>query len=308
MPGTGTVYLYNGATGSLGRYLGPALERTGVRGVRLASRLEDATGLQNELIPAIVGQKRAVLLQLASLVSVPLCEKEPERARATNVDGVRATVAAFIQECRRADVSPEVLYVSSGHLYAPKASGPITEDDALAPRSVYARTKLEAEKTLTELCAKEGVRLVIARVFGLIAPEQPSNYVLPGLIRRAREEDVAGVPGLDNLRDYLDSRDVCRVLVRLMKEPGAAGTEILNVCSGEGVSIRSVLELCLEEIHGADRARSIARNVTAGASRPDDIFSIVGDPSRCRARIAEEPRTIPLRDTVREAVAHWSRA
>jgi nucleoside-diphosphate-sugar epimerase len=245
--------------------------------------------------------RRAVFLQLASLVSVPACEQNPELAEKINVDGVFRSAVAFTEEARSKGHPPEILYVSSGHLYAPKKSGRIREDDPVAPRSVYARTKLEAENALTTYCRESATPLTLARVFGLVAPDQPPNYVLPGLIRRAREKTLTGVPGLDNERDYLDSRDVCRALLRLAEKPHR-GIEILNVCSGEAVTIRQVIELALKKIHGESTGAELGRSLTPGASRPDDIVSIVGDPSHYIARCGANPKTIGIERTIAEAL------
>jgi nucleoside-diphosphate-sugar epimerase len=298
-----TTYFYNGATGGLGRYLGPALEKAGFSFVRLQARLEDPETLRREVRAALEGKpaRRVVFLQLASLVSVPACEQDPKLAEKINVDGVFRSVVAFIEESRSLGHSPEILYVSSGHLYAPKTSGRIREDDPVAPRSVYARTKLAAENALTAYCRETSTALTLTRVFGLVAPDQPANYVLPGLIRRAREKNLSGVPGLDNERDYLDSRDVCGALLRLAEKPHR-GIEILNVCSGEAVTIRQVVELALRKVHGDAVGAALAKDLTPGASRPDDIVSIVGDPSRFVARCGSNPKAIPLEQTIADAL------
>lgn len=301
-----TVFFYNGATGGLGKYMGDALHELGEIGHRLQSRLEDPVGLRKEIRSHVhVHGGKLVFLQLASLVSVPLCEKEPERARKTNVEDVCASASAFVEAAKEFGATAEIVYVSSGHLYAPKASGKISETDPVGPRSVYARTKLEAEQALSKFTTQTGTRLTIARVFGLVAPSQPANYVLPGLVRRAKEKNLTGVPGLDNERDYLDARDVCRALVKLGTRP-ATGTEIVNVCSGEAVTIRHLLELALIDTVGKDGAKSLSSTITAGPSRPDDIISIVGDPSRYVSLLGENPKRIPIERTVQEAVAFAS--
>src|SRR5439155_15956129 len=129
-------------------------------------------------------------------------------------------------------LAPRVVYVSSGHVYAAAQPGiRLTEHHPVAPRTVYARTKLAAEQALAERARARGCALIIARVFGLIAPRQPAHYVLPGLIRRVSEGRLEGVPGLSYYRDYLDSRDVCDVLIALAAQAGAEPT-VVNVCSG----------------------------------------------------------------------------
>lgn len=301
----GAVF-YNGASGSLGRYLPEASKRLGIEAIPITSRLEDTAELTRELfdkLPDLYPGGSATLIQLAAFVSVPDCEKDPVRARKTNVVDTVATVEAFTEAARREKLVPKIIYVSTGHIYAPK-EGRLSETDAVKPRSVYASTKLEAEKELTELCARKKTPLIIARVFGLIAPLQPSHYVLQSIIRRAREKNLSGVPGLSNLRDYLDSRDVCMTLLRLaeLEGPVAGEPEILNVCSGEGVEIAYLLETALELIHPRE-FDTLCDAITEGQARPDDIPEIIGDPTKIERILGRSPKTIPVAQTIRDAIS-----
>ncbi len=137
----------------------------------------------------------------------------------------------------------QVIYVSTGHVYAAPADRvPITEGAPVLPRSVYASTKLEAEGVLGSLAVSAGVPFVVARIFGLVAPRQASNYLLPALIDRVQRSDVFDIPGLENVRDYLDARDACRDLVRLCSADVEWPDGLVNICSGEPVRVRDMLE------------------------------------------------------------------
>jgi nucleoside-diphosphate-sugar epimerase len=193
-----------------------------------------------------------------------------------------------------------VLYVSTGHVYAAQpAPVRIAEDMPLAPRSTYARTKLLGEQELERLARARAVPLVIARVFGLIAPRQPGHYVLPGLIARARTGDLAAIPGLSSVRDYLDARDVCRVLIALCRRAPPAPIAVCNVCSGEGVTIRRLLETVCTAL-----GRPVPTELGEAPGRPDDVPWIVGDPGRLAGWLGVAARPeIPLARTVADALA-----
>lgn len=300
----GAVF-FNGSTGSLGRYLPEASKRLGIEAIPITSRLEDTAGLTRELfdkLPDLYPGGSATLIQLAAFVSVPECEKDPARARKTNVIDTAATVEAFIEAARREKLVPKVIYVSTGHIYAPK-EGRLSETDAVKPRSVYASTKLEAETELTELCARKKTPLIIARVFGLIAPQQPAHYVLQAILRRAKEKNLTAVPGLSNLRDYLDSRDVCMTLLRLaeMDTLDVSGPTILNVCSGEGVEIAYLLETALKLIHPRE-FETLCETITEGVARADDIPEIIGDPTKIERILGRSPKVIAVDQTIQDAI------
>ncbi|MBS1963124.1 MAG: NAD(P)-dependent oxidoreductase [Bdellovibrionales bacterium] len=298
------MIFYNGTTGSLGRYFANAARNLSTSAVALRSRLEDRAGLRSEI--ETVSGESAILILLAAKVSVPWCESHPEEARRTNVEDTVEFVRVFVEVCRAKGVAPEVVYVSSAHLYA-RNDGRIHETDPALPRSVYARTKLEAESALRSLSDAFGFDLRVARVFGLVAPIQPENYVLHSLLRRAREMNLKDIPGLSNVRDYLDSRDVCRSLIRIAEVPRdrfarVCPDGVLNVCAGEGITIRRLAETCLEALYPASEARVLRSELSEAPPRADDVPRIVGSGDRYRALFGENPKTISIEETVRDAV------
>ncbi len=298
------VVLYNGATGSLGRHMVGALRAAGLNGVPLASRLEDELGFKEELHRTAA--QEAILIHLAARVSVPACEADPAGAHEVNVVRAAAVLDQTIAWAQSLEIHLRVVYVSSGHVYeTPEFGARLREDAPTAPRSVYATTKLAGEAAFRERATAAGLTLRIARVFGLLAPGQPVHYVLPALIARVREQRVNAIRGLDMVRDYLDARDVCRDLLVLALTPlpvDGAGTEVVNICSGDPTTIRELLAEVLAA-HGDPRAVETSGAATAASGRPDDVAWLVGDPSLFIATTGVDPRSIPLAMSVRDAVA-----
>ena len=298
------MILYNGSTGGIGRFMAATLKRRGLDGQALSSRLEDRTGLRKEL-NTLAPDSDPVLVLLAARVSVPACEADPEGTFRTNVMATADTARDFATWAHQRSLKPRVLYVSTGHVYAEGPAGERAPKSApTAPRSVYAQSKLRAESALGQLAEDMDFDLTVARVFGLVAPDQPANYLLPGLIRRVRTGQLADIPGLSYVRDYLDARDVCEKLLLLVSPPRGERTDrvIFNVCSGEGVTIREVLGTVIQQYDPAG-AQHLMAQATEATGRPDDIVWIVGDPSALVAVTGVGPRAIPLEQTVRDALA-----
>lgn len=299
--------LYNGSTGSLGKYFAASRVKLGIEGQVLRSRLEDQPALARELESAretVSPRMPVFLVQMAALVSVKACEEDPSKAFKTNVTDTIETVRTFVRWARQLSATPVVVYVSTGHVYkAPSERQPVTEDHEVAPRSVYAKTKLETEEKLAELADQLDIRLLIGRVFGLIAPRQPSHYVLPGLIQRVQTGALADIPGLEHYRDYLDSRDVCDALARLciLAASETIPFRVVNICSGKEVSIRSLVEEILLAMQPHGKQELLSR-LSAGPGRPDDIPWLVGSCARFEALTGTKAQQISLAQTVREAV------
>jgi nucleoside-diphosphate-sugar epimerase len=295
------VILYNGASGGIGRFLEGPISHLAQPSHALAARLEDQAGLAAELGGLDPGRE-VTLIHLAARVSVPACEADPPAAFNTNVVLARATVETVIDWAAQRGVMARVIYVSTGHVYAAQPDGSkVSEDGPTHPRSVYARTKLAAEETLLSLASSHGVPLLVARVFGLLAPSQAPNYVLPALIERAKSDRLSGIPGLDFVRDYLDARDVCENLLLFAAAPWRSGPQVVNVCSGTPVTIRQLLDAVLHEVD-PERADEAAQRATPSPGRPDDIRWLVGDPSRFVQLTGNQPQRIPLSRTVKDAV------
>lgn len=295
------MIIYNGATGGIGRYLGKSIGAGQEAPYPLRSRMEDRAGLIAELAPLNpVGQ--VTFIHLAARVSVPACESDPTGAFRTNVALARATAATVLDWASLRGLVARVVYVSSGHVYAAQADGSrLAEDAPTNPRSVYARTKLEAEEDLRQLCATTGAPLLIARVFGLLGPGQAAHYVLPSLIERARTRQLDAIPGLDFTRDYLDARDVCSALALLASMPWPVGDVTVNICSGEPVTIRELLRQILVRVDPT-HADELHRQASTAPGREDDIRWLVGDPTRFTELTSESPMRIPLDTTVADAV------
>jgi GDP-4-dehydro-6-deoxy-D-mannose reductase len=302
---------YNGSSGSLGRYFAPAISRFEIQGRALQARLEDTEALNRELSlydSHITRDDPIFLVQMAALVSVTACEQDPEGAFKTNITDTVQTVRTFVAWARRLGASPLVIYVSTGHVYkAPVDRIPVTEDHEVLPRSVYAKTKLQAEMLLKELSEQLEVPVLVGRVFGLIAPQQPSHYVLPGLIRRVQMQTLANVPGLEYQRDYLDSRDVCDALARLCTVRQAWETDrfnIVNICSGKEVSIRQILEETILALR-SERQADLLQDLSAGPGRCDDVPWLVGSCAKLERITGTVVQQISLQQTIRDAIRDY---
>lgn len=283
------MIFYDGATGGLGQHFAAAVPGA----ISLSSRLGDRGPLREELAqygPSI--DVDVTLVQMAAKVSVTSCEIDPMGARWTNVVSTAATVGEFVRWARGFGFRPRVVYVSTGHVYE-ASDYLLTESSPVAPRSTYACTKLEAEEVLGGIAKERSFPLTIARVFGLIGLRQRVGYLLPELIRRARTGDLSPIPGLNLVRDYLDTRDVCRVLAKLI-EMAAPG--VYNICSGEPTSVGQLAELVFRRVRGVDVYP------LGTSARPTDALRIVGDPAKLIALTCEHPRKISLEKTIDDAL------
>lgn len=255
--------LLTGASGSLGGTLAG-------RGVALALRMEDGIEKMTDELRREAAGETSVLIHLAAMTSVDACEKNPDLAREINVAGTRRLFLAAQQTG-----IARFVYVSTAHVYAPPDQGrPVSITHPTAPKSVYARTKLEGEQALRNLEPQGPTRLSVARVFSLRGAGLKPGFLYRELVARAERGDFSPLMGAANVRDFMDIADVGRELLRL-----AFSDEfppLVNICSGRGTSVRALAEGVFRD-HGLDPAL-----LPSAEGRPSDVPVMIGQPTEFR--------------------------
>ncbi len=234
-----------------------AFERAEIRAVDLASRAE-TEALLREIRP------RAIL-HTAALTDTGACEKNPEAARAANVEATR-----HLLEAARAlapGAPPPWFLFTSTDLVFNGASAPYDEDAPTAPVMYYGRTKVEAE-ALVRAYPGPWTILRPALIFGPPAPRRPSflEWIL-GPLRRGENVRLF----TDEWRTPVDVADVVEVICRLLAGPPRAG---IFHCGGAERLSRYEMGLAVARLWGLEESLltpSRQSDVTLACPRPRDV-------------------------------------
>ncbi len=301
--------LVTGANGFVGNHLVKELSEYGISVVGiggqegskkpayideyLAINLLDRKAVQQEInFEGIDG-----VIHLAGLAAVGPSFDDPQQYMETNI-GIEVNLfeAALSQVAR-----PRFLIVSSGSLYDPSASLPLTEKSTVLSSSPYAVSKFGQEQMAQYYCSR-GFEAIIARPFNHIGPGQNPGFIVPDLAQQvvAIEKGLATeivVGNLDAKRDYTDVRDIARAY-RLLFEKGTAG-ETYNICSGSSISGHKILANILE-------AANIQPTITEDPAkmRPSDTPDIYGSHDKLTRDTGWQPE-IRLETTLADVVADW---
>jgi GDP-4-dehydro-6-deoxy-D-mannose reductase len=203
---------------------------------------------------------------------------------------------------RRSGTRSRVVITGSSAVYAASAT-PIKEDDALAPASPYALSKLAQEELARRALQDDGIDIVIARSFNHTGPRQTAAFAAPSMARQialieaGAIEPVIKVGNLDARRDLTDVRDVVRAYVALMTS-GRSGA-VYNVASGVARSIRSLLDALIARAKVAVRVE-----IDPSRMRPSDVPVLSGDASRLREATGWTP-TISFDQMLDDLLAYW---
>jgi len=127
-------------------------------------------------------------------------------------------------------------------------SGSLDEAKPAQPANAYAVAKDALRRQLEELQRARPFALTWARLFYMHGEGQAETALWPQL-RRAAESGAAMFPmsGGEQLRDYLPVERAASILVALVL--ARRGHGIVNVCSGEPVAVRMLVERWIAE-HG----------------------------------------------------------
>lgn len=127
-----------------------------------------------------------IVLHMAAISNTMLCEQDPQRSYKVNVLGAQNMARAA------AACNAKLVFMSSEQVYnGNRNAGAVNEDDVLAPESVYARQKAEAELLVAEACS-DTVILRATWMYDVARDGLPThpNFVLRIMDAIAKREKV----------------------------------------------------------------------------------------------------------------------
>jgi GDP-4-dehydro-6-deoxy-D-mannose reductase len=209
------------------------------------------------------------------------------------------TTFNVLEAVRREAPQAVVVVASSGEIYGPPERLPVDEDTALRPQNPYAVSKAACDLLARQYADAHGMKVVCLRAFNQAGPGQSSDYVVGTIAeqiaaaeRRGDSEAVVETGNPDSRRDFVDVRDAARAYVAAAgASPGA-----YNVCSGEAVSVRELVELA-----GRAARIPVRHEVRSDRMRSHDVPEVRGSAARLTDATGWRP-SIPLAQTVADAI------
>jgi nucleoside-diphosphate-sugar epimerase len=166
------------------------------------------------------------VVHLAAIVGDPACARQPERARAVNLEASRALL-----EAARAAGVKRFIFASTCSNYGrmKDPSSYVDEASELAPVSLYAETKVAFERTLLAergLCATP---LRFATVYG-VSPRMRFDLTVNEFTMEMLTKGRLVVFGEQFWRPYIHVRDAARALATVLAaEEGTVAGQVFNV-------------------------------------------------------------------------------
>ena len=244
----------------------------------------------------------AVLLAAARVGGILANSERPGEFLYDNL----AIAANVIEAARKAEVT-KLLFLGSSCIYPKHTDQPITEEalltGALEPTNeAYAVAKIAGLKLAAAYRRQYGCDFISAMPTNLYGPgdnyHPTGSHVIPGLIRRFHEAELAGDDEVAiwgsgmPLREFLHVDDLADACIFLLER--YSGETHVNVGFGQDIAIRDLAELVAETV-------GYKGTITCDTSKPDGTPRKLLDSSRLRS-LGWQPK-IGLKEGLADAYA-----
>lgn len=204
--------------------------------VKNKANLKILTGDINDDIFCIEVMKGIdVLINLASLISIPHSYKSPRAHFQTNIHGTMNLAYSSIKNKIK-----KILHISSSEVYGTAKYTPIDENHPLQPQSPYSASKISAETIMRSFYYSYKLPVTILRLFNTFGPRQSIRAVIPRIITQIFGKESKIVLGdLSPTRDFNFVEDSCLAIYKSIKKTNIG--EIYNIGSGNEISIKNLV-------------------------------------------------------------------
>lgn len=215
---------------------------------------------------------------------------------------------ALLDSMRRHGVD-SLVFSSTAAVYGEPDAVPITEDAAARPTNPYGATKLAIDNAITSYCHAYGLGATSLRYFnvagaynGIGENHLTETHLIPIVLQVAMGyRDKILIYGDDwptkdgtCVRDYIHVRDLADAHI-LALEANTVGTHhIFNLGSGDGYSVREVIEVC-RDVTGHPIPSEVAPR------RAGDPATLIASSGTIRRELGWDPTRTQLRTIVRDA-------
>ena len=162
-----------------------------------------------------------VIIPLAAIVGMPASDAKPTEAMSINRNSIE--LINNLRDSRQKIIFPNTnsgYGTKSGELYC-------TEETPLEPISLYGKTKVEAEKTITN-SGKDFIILRLATVFGF-SPRMRTDLLVNDFVFKAMMDGYIVIYEKDFKRNYIHIKDVARCFEYCIRNFESMKNQVYNV-------------------------------------------------------------------------------
>jgi UDP-glucose 4-epimerase len=255
------------------------------------------------LAEALTKQKYDAIMHFAAFIEAGDSMKDPGRFFRNNFSNSLQLMETAVQAGVR-----KFVFSSTAAVYQ-SSEEPLTEDSPIGPTNVYGHTKLMTEQALEWYRSIFGMHYAILRYFnacgalpGRGEAHQPESHLIPRVLQIALgQADSATIFGTDYptpdgtcIRDYIHIADLVSAHILALGALDQRDKMIYNVGSGNGFSVREVIET----------ARKVTGHAIPAVEQPrraGDSARLVASPTKIKKELGWEPKNTNMQDILSSA-------
>lgn len=261
--------------------------------------LDDSQALHQ----ALTSKKYDAIMHFAAFIEAGESMKDPGKFFRNNF----TNSLSLMETAVKAGVK-KIVFSSTAAVYQ-SSEEPLTEESPIGPTNVYGHTKLMTEQTLEWYRSIHGLHFAALRYFnacgalpGRGEAHQPESHLIPRVLQIALgQAESATVYGTDYptpdgtcIRDYIHIADLVSAHTLALNALDKKDKLICNVGSGNGFSVRDVIET-------ARRVTNHPIPSIDAARRPGDSARLVASPKKIMNELGWKPQNTNLQDILSSA-------
>ena len=265
----------------------------------IQASLEDSQALTQ----ALNSKKYDAVMHFAAFIEAGESMKEPGKFFRNNFANSVQLMDAAVQAGVR-----KIVFSSTAAVYQ-SSEEPLNEDSPIGPTNVYGHTKLMTEQVLEWYRSIFGMHYAILRYFnacgalpGRGEAHQPESHLIPRVLQIALgQAESATIFGTDYptpdgtcIRDYIHLGDLVSAHILALGALDKRDKMVYNVGSGNGFSVREVIE-------AARKVTGHAIPVVEQPRRAGDSARLVASPAKIKKELGWEPKNTNLQDILSSA-------
>ena len=233
-----------------------------------------------------------VVFHLAALIGIPYSYDAAASYVHTNVNGTLNVLKSAAE-----NRIERFIHTSTSEVYGTAQYTPIDENHPLKGQSPYSASKIAADKLVESFYCSFDLPVVTVRPFNTFGPRQSARAVTPTIISQALKGTQVNLGSLDPVRDLTFVEDTVAGLIAAASVDEANG-QVINLGSGQGVSIRELAQMVFEIIGGDHEIVFDEQR-----ERPDrsEVMTLISDNSKALEMLGWKPE-VSLKDGLSQTI------
>ena len=255
------------------------------------------------LAEALTSTKYDAIMHFAAFIEAGESMKDPGKFFRNNFTNSLQLMETAVQAGIR-----KMVFSSTAAVYQ-SSEEPLTEESTLGPTNVYGHTKLMTEQAMEWYRSIYGLHFAVLRYFnacgalpGRGEAHQPESHLIPRVLDialgRAESATIYGTdyptPDGTCIRDYIHIGDLVSAHILALGALDKRDKMVFNVGSGNGFSVREVIE-------AARTVTGHAIPVVESPRRPGDSARLVASPNKIMTELGCKPTRTNMRDILSRA-------